>query len=181
MQHVRVEEASPQDIPEIRSLAVLVWNQHYPSIISREQIGYMLDLMYSEESLASQMNEKQHRFCFIVEGDHRAGFVSFQRETETELFINKFYIDQNKAGAGIGSAAFALLVKLNNPQTIRLTVNRQNIRAINFYFRNGFRIERVADFDIGNGFVMNDFVMIWHRNQGAGMIGGQPKVAQDSD
>jgi ribosomal protein S18 acetylase RimI-like enzyme len=40
-----------------------------------------------------------------------------------------------------------------------LTVNRQNFKAINFYFKNGFVIDEVADFEIGNGFVMNDFVM----------------------
>ena len=39
----------------------------------------------------------------------------------------------------------------------------QNYKSINFYFKNGFVIERVADFDIGNNFVMNDFVMIWKR------------------
>jgi hypothetical protein len=36
-----------------------------------------------------------------------------------------------------------------------------NYKAINFYFKNGFTIEKVADFDIGDGYFMNDFVMIW--------------------
>jgi ribosomal protein S18 acetylase RimI-like enzyme len=43
---------------------------------------------------------------------------------------------------------------------MRLQVNRQNYTAINFYFKLGFTIERVADFDIGHGFFMNDFVML---------------------
>jgi hypothetical protein len=41
-----------------------------------------------------------------------------------------------------------------------LTVNRKNYKAINFYFKNGFTIKEIADFDIGNGFFMNDFIMI---------------------
>ena len=49
------------------------------------------------------------------------------------------------------------------PQTIRLQVNRMNYKAINFYFKHGFVIEKVADFDIGDGYFMNDFVMIWRR------------------
>jgi hypothetical protein len=40
-------------------------------------------------------------------------------------------------------------------------VNRQNYKAINFYFKLGFKIQTVADFDIGNGYVMNDFVMVF--------------------
>jgi hypothetical protein len=46
---------------------------------------------------------------------------------------------------------------------MRLTVNRQNYKSINFYFKIGFRIEKCADFPIGNGFVMNDFVMVWRK------------------
>ena len=52
-----------------------------------------------------------------------------------------------------------------DPLTVRLTVNRQNFKSVNFYFKNGFTIERVADFDIGNGYVMNDFVMMWKKPQ----------------
>ena len=40
-------------------------------------------------------------------------------------------------------------------------VNRMNYKAVNFYFKSGFTIEKVADFDIGDGYFMNDFVMIW--------------------
>jgi RimJ/RimL family protein N-acetyltransferase len=46
-------------------------------------------------------------------------------------------------------------------QTFRLTVNRKNFKSINFYFKLGFKIESVEDFDIGNNYFMNDFVMKW--------------------
>ena len=50
---------------------------------------------------------------------------------------------------------------MHQPQTLRLTVNRQNYKSINFYFKNGFVIEKTADFDIGSGYFMNDFVMVY--------------------
>ena len=75
-------------------------------------------------------------------------------------FIHKFYVNQDFAGKGIGTSAFKLLKTKTGKSIFRLTVNRRNITAINFYFRNGFRIERAADFDIGDGFVMEDFVMV---------------------
>lgn len=161
MEQVSIEEAAAKDIPEIRRLAVLVWNQHYPSVIGRRQVDYMLDLMYSEKSLAAQMQEKKHRFFLVRNGGEIIGFISCHLENKNELFINKFYINQQMAGKGIGSAVFRLILMKYSPDTVRLTVNRQNVKAINFYFRNGFTIERVADFEIGNGFVMNDFVMVW--------------------
>ena len=77
------------------------------------------------------------------------------------FFIQKFYLDQTLAGKGSGTEAHNELVKLLQPSLMRLTVNRQNFKSINFYFKNGFKIESVADFDIGNGYVMDDFVMVW--------------------
>ena len=50
-------------------------------------------------------------------------------------------------------------------EKLRLTVNRQNFKSINFYFKNGFKIDHVEDFDIGNGYVMNDFVMLWENKK----------------
>jgi ribosomal protein S18 acetylase RimI-like enzyme len=44
--------------------------------------------------------------------------------------------------------------------SMKLTVNRKNVQAINFYFSQGFRIDHAEDFDIGSGYVMNDFVMV---------------------
>ena len=61
---------------------------------------------------------------------------------------------------GIGKALFEHVFGNLKQITIRLTVNRQNYKAVNFYFRLGFTIEKIIDIDIDNGFLMNDFVMI---------------------
>ena len=68
-------------------------------------------------------------------------------------------------GKSVGSKCLNLLEVAINQNSkssfncFKLTVNRQNFKSINFYFKNGFTIESVADFDIGNGYVMNDFIM----------------------
>jgi diamine N-acetyltransferase len=168
MKAVKLREAGESGIPEVAALAERIWNQHYPSIISRQQIDYMLSLMYSHESLREQIRVKNQLFYFVLTGDHTVGFIAIDRKDKGEIFISKFYIDQEMAGQGIGTAAFRELLQLHGPSRVTLTVNRQNVTAINFYFRNGFRIERVADFDIGNGFVMNDFVMVWQPQRSPG-------------
>jgi RimJ/RimL family protein N-acetyltransferase len=69
-------------------------------------------------------------------------------------------MDSEKQGEGYGTEFLQEMIsKLDRPVIIRLTVNRQNFKSINFYFKNGFVIEKVADFDIGGGYIMNDFVM----------------------
>lgn len=161
MSNVTLTEATTADIKVIAALANTIWNQHYPAIIGQQQVDYMLNLMYSDASLRQQMEIKRHRFFIVQSNEKTVGFISVNKENPGEWFLNKFYIDQNIAAKGIGSRAFIELKNILTPKKISLTVNRQNFKSINFYFKMGFKIERVANFDIGEGYVMNDFVMVW--------------------
>lgn len=162
---VQLIKAKIDDIPLIAKLAETIWHQHYPSIISIEQIAYMLDMMYSDKSLKEQMTVKSTDFYFVNQANSNIGFIAVSKidHSEHDYFIHKFYIDQTLAGKGTGTLAYKELIKLLNPSYFKLTVNRNNFKSINFYFKNGFKIESVADFDIGNGYVMNDFVMAWRK------------------
>jgi diamine N-acetyltransferase len=163
MGDVTLSAAADTDTGAISALAGKIWMQHYPSIIGMDQVRYMLRLMYSHEALAEQMQKKGHRFFFVNVDGAREGFLSVHTDSDGSWWFNKFYVNQDIAAKGIGSKAFDLLVEMLKPDTLHLTVNRQNYKSINFYFKKGFRIERVADFDIGDGYVMNDFVMVWKR------------------
>jgi RimJ/RimL family protein N-acetyltransferase len=163
MEDLKLTELTEKDIPLISRLAEITWNQHYPSIIGQQQVDYMLNLMYSTQSLLEQMKQKGHLFYSIDLGNESIGFISVHKLNNDDWFLNKYYINQQKAARGIGSRSFKLLLEKINPRTITLTVNRKNHKSVNFYFKNGFTIEEVKDFDIGNGFVMEDFVMKWEK------------------
>jgi RimJ/RimL family protein N-acetyltransferase len=156
-------KAVDKDIPEIAALAEKIWKVHYPPIIGMAQVEYMLNIMYSTEALLNQINAGQN-FYFIRKEGKNIGYFGVSNDVPTELFIHKFYIDSESQGKGIGMQAFHLLIDMY-PQcaTARLTVNRHNYKSINFYFKAGFVISEVKDFDIGEGYVMNDFIMIWKR------------------
>lgn len=162
---MKLVPANRTHIPTITSLAKSIWQDHYIHIITQDQIDYMLEKMYSDESLTEQMEKKNHQFFLVEDEGNFIGFVSIKK-TEDEVFLNKFYLLTDKQKKGIGSRVFDLLKQEAAPfEVIRLTVNRQNYKAINFYFKNKFVIEKVEDFQIGNGYVMNDFVMIYrHQN-----------------
>ncbi|MBL7811923.1 MAG: GNAT family N-acetyltransferase [Bacteroidetes bacterium] len=154
--------ALPADIPAIHDLARKIWNQHYPAIIGQEQVNYMLQKIYNADSLKQQMQEGQHFFLIELE-KNPVGFLSFSVQNEN-IFLNKFYIDTSLHRKGLGRLSFQrFLGMIPDAFEIRLQVNRQNYTAINFYFKMGFVIEKVADFDIGDGYFMNDFIMIWRR------------------
>jgi diamine N-acetyltransferase len=153
------EKATDKDIYKVTELAEVCWNAHYPSIIGQAQVDYMLHKMYDLNSLKKQL-EEGHIFLILKNQTDTLGFLSYS-VVEKDFFIHKFYILPVFFGQGYGSRFFNKFIEDFKPSSIRLTVNRQNFTSINFYFKNGFTIEKVADFDIGNGFVMNDFVMLW--------------------
>jgi diamine N-acetyltransferase len=155
-----LKNVSIQDIPIIQSLANKIWNEHYTSIIGEAQIKYMLGLFYNEKSLSEQMSYGQVFYLIEKEG-LVGGFLSITAKNEEEFFIHKFYIDLR--GKGMGKKVFEMLFTLF-PKTkiVRLNVNKHNFKSINFYFKLGFQIENMAVFEIGNGYVMDDFMMVWN-------------------
>jgi len=155
-------KASYQEIDKIIELAQKIWRDHYPSIIGTEQVEFMLAKMYDKASLEKQIQSGDIFYLAFDDTENRyLGFVSVKNEGGSKYFINKFYIDTIVQRTGIGLLFFDFILREFVPQEIRLQVNRQNFKAINFYFKAGFKIEKVADFDIGDGYFMNDFIMIW--------------------
>jgi diamine N-acetyltransferase len=153
--------AQKSDIPTIQALAYQIWREHYVPIIGAEQVEYMLEMIFTTEQLAQKM-DGDLTFYLIQEANSTVGFLSMNKDGENAYFIDKFYIQTR--GKGLGEATFkALIAQYPDANTIHLTVNKHNYKSINFYFKMGFKIEKTAVFDIGNNYVMDDFVMVWKR------------------
>ncbi len=153
-----------ENLETIAKLAHRIWNIHYPPIVGQAQVDYMLERFYNLDALLKQQAEG-HLFYLIEIDTTPIGFISISQKDEVNYFIHKFYIDNTIQGKGYGEQTFEKikgLLDINKGDTrILLTVNRQNYKAINFYFKMGFKIKEVANFDIGNGYQMNDFIMEW--------------------
>ncbi|MFN4234444.1 MAG: GNAT family N-acetyltransferase [Bacteroidia bacterium] len=151
-----------EKINTIAQLANEIWNEYYPPIIGQQQVNYMLSKLYNTDAIQEQMSNGQI-FYLISVNDNNIGFFSYSLKNDGSGFLHKFYLLKSYRGKNYASITLnflELVFKNMNIKEYRLTVNRQNAQAINFYFKSGFKIEQVADFDIGNGFFMNDFVMI---------------------
>lgn len=161
MQTIQLIPATTSDISIINALATEIWNDYYVPFIGQKQVDYMLNKMYNAESLIEQMEIKNHKFFLIKNNSDSIGFVSVSNEMKNDWFLNKFYVQQNLSAKGVGTETFNTLKQIILPEKVTLTVNRQNYKSINFYFKIGFKIKSVADFDIGDGYFMNDFIMEW--------------------
>ena len=155
--------ATTKDIPLIRQLAEQVFPETYKNIITPEQCRYMMDMMYSEESLRRQMTEEGHVYQLLSVDGEAAGYVSVQ-PIESDLYeLQKIYVLPRFQGRHLGrtlfDAAVALVKKLHpEPCRIFLHVNRYN-KAKTFYEHLGLKVTKQGDYNIGHGYFMNDYIM----------------------
>lgn len=150
-----------EDIPLIRQLTFNVWPQTYAAIISQQQINYMLEIMYSEAALKKQMTEEDTLFIIVYDDAEPVGFAAYQEIKPTTWKLHKIYILTTQQGKGTGKFVIDHIIKGIQEQgatALQLQVNRHN-KARNFYEKIGFTVIEEADFDIGNGYFMNDYVM----------------------
>lgn len=156
-----IKKATIKEIPLIRELTFRVWPQTYASILSQEQIDYMLELMYSEASLQNQMTKEGSQFIIVYEDGNPVGFASFAETEPKRWKLHKIYILQNQQGKGTGRFVIDHIIeeiKKKGASSLFLQVNKHN-KAKLFYEKLGFREVDFINLDIGNGFFMNDYVM----------------------
>lgn len=154
-------EATP-DIAQLAELAAEIWREYYKSIITDEQINYMLERYQSPSAIAEQIEQQGYEYYGIALNGVSIGYLAVREEEEGKLFLSKFYIQLQHRGNGYASLAMAFLVRLCQARglsAIWLTANRHNAQAIAVYTKKGFRTIHTQVVDIGDGFVMDDFVM----------------------
>lgn len=151
---------SKEDIPTIFTLAEKIWYDHYPAIITLDQIDYMLTNFYSPKVLEDLMAKGQKFFLISRDEEQNIGYLAVTETKEGHWFMNKFYIKTDTQRSGLGTEVLKQWESQFKPLELSLQVNRRNFKSINYYFKNGFTIKEVADFDIGNGYSMDDFIMV---------------------
>jgi GNAT superfamily N-acetyltransferase len=157
---IRIADAT--DLPAIREVVHEVWPIAYREIITPEQISYMLEWMYSDESLHKQVAEEGCVFLVYEQDNIVQGFASFSEIEKSVFKLHKLYVYTSLHGNGIGRALLDEVKKRSidlGGKVIELQVNKKNV-AQRFYLKQGFTIDRELVLDIGGGFVMDDYVMM---------------------
>jgi len=158
---VTIRHATAADVPLLRDLAQRIWRKCYPGIITPEQIEFMLGWMYSEEEIRRQLTAGVP--WEIVEQEGVAiGFLSYQTEPDGRVKISKLYVRPEHQRLGHGRRLLEYIcaqARALGAAEVWLQVNKRNERAIGAYLKAGFHIAKEAVFDIGGGFVMDDYLM----------------------
>ncbi|MCC9138188.1 GNAT family N-acetyltransferase [Pontibacter silvestris] len=156
-----LREARLSDIPTINLLAEKIWEPTYREVLTKEQIDYMFEVIYTPEALQQQMQEGQ-TFLLLFEDEQAIGFAAFSvKDLQEKVYkLNKIYLLPNKQGKGFGKLMITSVeekVKALGAAVLDLNVNRYN-KAKQFYENCGYQEHMQEDIPIGP-YWMNDYVM----------------------
>jgi len=144
----------------IADLATIIWTEHYTPIIGDSQVVYMLNKYQSAVAIEDQVENGMLYYLLKLQNTP-VGYFSFSKNKEF-LFLSKLYILNAARGNGIGKTALSFLeetAKKLHLKKIKLTVNRFNTHSVLVYEKLGFVIVEAIVQDIGNGYVMDDYVL----------------------
>ncbi|MDR0783849.1 MAG: GNAT family N-acetyltransferase [Propionibacteriaceae bacterium] len=149
------------DVDTIAALAREIWTEHYVPITGQAQVDYMLQSFQSAPVITADLTERGHRYWLAEAAGVPIAYCAGVAEAE-QLFLSKIYIHRSHRGLGLSRQFLGLLSQWCREaglSRIELKVNKQNHSTIAAYKKLGFSTVRAAEFDIGNGFIQDDYIM----------------------
>lgn len=157
---MRFSPFQKQDYPELSALTKEIWQDAYAEILSQNQIDYMLDRMYALSTIEKQIDDLEIWEMVRNEKEELIGYLHFYPKNGM-AFLSKIYLSKKYWNKNISTLLMKRVIdfaKQNHLHSIQLTVNKFNIRAQRFYEKMNFQRREEKVFDIGNGYVMDDYI-----------------------
>ncbi|RJS91504.1 GNAT family N-acetyltransferase [Salinisphaera sp. Q1T1-3] len=156
---------TPERLADLSALAHIIWQQHYVPLIGQAQVEYMLAEGYSDEALMRD-HEAGKRFTLAMRGERAIGFAAVSPPEPSEpdcAWLDKLYVAQEARNLGVGrrlvERAAWQIDEFWSAEKMALRVNRHNDSSITAYKAMGFAICDTDVKPIGQGFVMDDYIM----------------------
>ncbi len=140
----------------VERMASIIWPITYKDILSSKQIAYMLNKFLSDEAISSNIEAGYTYMILKDDKDNQIGFIAYELKSEY-IFLSKLYLLPNHQNKHYATDVISYLKSFNLP--IELTVNKNNKNAYEKYLHLGFKVIDSVVTDIGNSYVMDDYVM----------------------
>lgn len=155
---IKIVKANKEDAELIQQLAHSIWYPTYQEILSKKQIDFMLERMYSVEAIQASMVLKS-TFYLLIDDDEAVGFIGIEPK-EDLLRIEKIYLLPSTQGKGFGKLLIDFAAEEARKQglsELELNVNRSN-NAYHFYLKQGFKVVEEVDIPYYE-FILDDYIM----------------------
>lgn len=156
-----IRPLADKEVEALGALAREIWHAHYPGIISTQQIEFMLGERYSPAAIRASMGGQHWDTARL--GRQLVGFAhSFPADEPAAWKLDKLYVHPACQRKGVGRALLNQ-VKAHaasaGASRLVLRVNKRNEVALAAYAKYGFRVYGDHVLDIGNEFVMDDYLL----------------------
>ena len=165
-----IRRLSATDVPALCALAREIWRAHYPGIISKAQIEYMLNERYDEAVIHEELKRRDLWWDVLMLNGRIAGYTSYYWADLTNVAnapdtikIDKLYLHPRVHRHGYGRMLIDHIARRMSGQgckCLTLAVNRHNQSAIAAYLKQGFQVAETSLKQIGGGFWMDDYIMV---------------------
>lgn len=158
MTFLRVTAQEPELVETLSRVATQIVREYYDPLLGKAQNDYMLQKFQSVPAITEQLAHGYH-YYLVTDGGARLGFLGFYPRGGA-LYLSKLYLYQEQRGRGYGRRMLDFLrgqADALGLGAIELNVNKYN-PSIAVYERLGFVRIRDEVNDIGEGYVMDDYV-----------------------
>jgi ribosomal protein S18 acetylase RimI-like enzyme len=137
-----IRRAALADLPAIRDVLVTTWHATYDHIDGPEAVTRITDAWHALPVLEHQLN--QPRSCFLLAatagGQVVATSLASLQSDATTVALSRIYILPDQQRAGLGTRLLReTLAPFAGATLVTLEVAPENLAAIAFYERQGFR------------------------------------------
>ncbi len=159
-----VEITKVKYYPELREVAELaekIWHECFTEILTVGQIDYMVEKFQSLKAMTDQIENQNYTYLAVRENGELCGYIGIKPESDDRFFLSKLYLRKDKRGRGIASQMLERVfeeARKIGKKSVYLTVNKHNEQAIAVYRKKGFELIDSVVTDIGNGYVMDDYI-----------------------
>ena len=151
-----------QDIERMSRLATGIMKKHYDPIVGSATNDHMLEKYQSVRGITQEIDGGAEYYFADLDGKS-VGFIAVDAK-ENYLYLSKFYLDMDHRGKGYASEMMAFVknyAKERGLDKIKLNVNADNTNSVAVYKRFGFEVVEEYQRDVGDGFSVHDFVMVF--------------------
>lgn len=160
MTNIIIKKVSLKSIYQLQKIGKQTFYETFSAENKEENMKKYLDESFSIHKLTAELNDKNAEFYFATLNNISIGYLKLNfGKSQTELQDNKgleierIYVLKKYHGKNVGQLLYdkaIQIAKLKDADYIWLGVWEKNLRAINFYKKNGFVAFHKHIFILGN-------------------------------
>lgn len=148
MTSIIINKALSEDLEIIQNLGIQTFSETFSADNSEEAMKKYLEESFNTEKIKSELHNPDSQFYIAWEEDEPVGYLkvnSGKAQTELQdeegLEIERIYVKKSHHGKKVGQLLYDQAVETAenlNKSYLWLGVWEENLRALNFYKKNGF-------------------------------------------